>query len=48
MAMEGRNLSFMLRRDEQKNSYKRRDYDAVAEKQHLNTFRTKLPPPVIQ
>ena len=28
--------------------YKRRDYEAVAEKQQFNTARTKIPPPVIR
>ena len=44
---EGRNLNFILRRDQRKNSYERRGYAAVAGKQQFGIARTKLPPLVI-
>ena len=44
MMTEGRNLNFILRRDQWKNSYERRDYAAVAGKQQFSIARTNLPP----
>lgn len=38
----------MLRKDEQRNFFKRRDYEAVASWQQINTTRAKLAPPVFQ
>ena len=47
MMTEGRNLNFILRRDQRKNSYERRDYAAVAGKQQFSIARIKLPSLVI-
>ena len=48
MAMEGRTLNFILRKDEPKKSYERREYEVVAGQQQFTTTRTKLLPPVIR
>ena len=44
----GLKFNFTLRRDGQKKSYERRDYEALAGKQQFNTTRAKLHPPVNQ
>ena len=44
----GLKFKFYIKKGWTKNSYERRDYEAVAEKQQFNTTRAKLHPPVIQ